>query len=90
MLHVSLAADSGVTPQKRRRTAAKEIFESMDLLEEENDQLKTLTEDLKTNNDQLMKEVIKLRHVDLLLRQYKIDSLNWTLILFAYNMVVLG
>ena len=36
----------------------------MDLLEEENHQLKSINDELKTNNDQLMKEVIKLRHVD--------------------------
>ena len=36
----------------------------MDFLEEENYQLKSINDELKTNSDQLMKEVIKLRHVD--------------------------
>ena len=61
------SGESGATPQKRRRSAAKEILnqiESMDLLEAENDQQKNIIDELKVNNDQLMKEVVKLRHVD--------------------------
>ena len=61
------SGESGATPQKRRRSAAKEILdqiESMDLLEAENDQQKNLIVELKTNNDQLLKENAKLRHGD--------------------------
>ena len=49
-----LASGSGITPQKRRRTAAKEFFESMDQLEEENDKLNAI---VKLRDA----EIIKLR-----------------------------